>query len=142
MYTAEALYKKFLKYVGHPEGMLTIEKIAQKMAVKWDVPLEQARDQVTDTYKAVLQEFLSLGTLRLPWGVTTVPSSRLSAKILEKFKCSNSTFHLPPSMLKDPPFTYFKPITITSLIAMEVEQELELEGITKKDLQACIFGAN
>ncbi len=135
------LHKRFNKMLGQPHGLLAATRIAQRIVGKTGIEFSQACVIVEEMYKSVLEEFMAQGILRLPWGLTVVQAKRVKQRIKERYRCSNPTLQLPEKIEKhNPPFVYFQSAVILTLMALEIENELLNEGVTKNDLKKCIFG--
>lgn len=134
--------QRFNKMHGAKYGLTSAQRIAARVAIKLHIPLEEAVEVVAATYKAVLQDFQHEDILRLPWGLLVQRTSALSTKIRDRYICGNPVLQLPEEVKNDPPFVLFNSSVITTLMALELEDEIQnTHGITPKMLaKKCIHG--
>lgn len=134
--------KRFQKMCGAKYGLTSAQRIATRVAAKLQISQEEAAQLVTITYKAILQDFQNEGVLRLPWGLLVQRTSDLPAKIRDRYICGNPALELPEAVKNDPPFVLFSSGVVTTLMAIELEDEIQqTQGITPEMLaKRCIYG--
>ena len=129
---------KIQKIMGPVASLNALDRISIKVSGVEGLPIEQARRIVEQVYHAALLEFVDSGVLRLPYGVTSYPASKIRKTILEKYRCTDPAAVLGQEAALDPPFTLFKTTTIVALLGYDILEQLHHEGITTTDLAKCL----
>ena len=130
------------KMLGNDATMNAVDQMATKLAARLGVSPAEGRNIIAETYNVIIEEFLSAGIVRLPYGLLLKPESKVRESIKEKYRCSDPTTIIPANLALDPPYTLFHPLVITAIMALQIKEELRIEGIDLSLLaQSCLYGA-
>ncbi len=139
MNTLSNTERRFRRMMGNPTGVATLNRMALKVAARMEIPYEDAIGMVTQVFKAFSEEYLANGTIRLPYGLLIKPTSKVRESIKKRIRCIDPGVIPDKALEIDPPYSLFHDLTVTAMMALNIEDELRQEGISLRTLaHACI----
>lgn len=131
--------QRFRKMMGDPSGINTLNRMALKVAARMNVPYSDAIEMVTQVFKAFTEEYLANGTIKLPYGLLIKPTSKVRNSIKKRIRCVDPGVIQDASLANDPPYSLFHDLAVTAIMALNIEDELQQEGISLRTLaHVCI----